>query len=183
MGRELARESRISGPSLIAEAEMPSHSAGGDATLEAGLTMTRWRSGLLWGYLGIIGCAFGARSARNLLERGRRGLVTLSYPDRLVSVPRGWSVLEASRAFHISHGSSCGGRARCSTCRIRITAGVEFCPPPNADERATWSTLKRNRTYALPASCGRATISRSFRWSVRTVRSTGRPFPRSTPIG
>jgi hypothetical protein len=38
MGRELARESRVSGPSLIAEAKMPSHSAGADATLEAGLT-------------------------------------------------------------------------------------------------------------------------------------------------
>src|SRR2546421_331359 len=49
MGRELARESRVSGPSLIVEAEMPSHSAGADATLKAGLTMTRWRSGLLWG--------------------------------------------------------------------------------------------------------------------------------------
>jgi adenylate cyclase len=104
--------------------------------------MARWRSSLLWGYLGIIGCAFGARTVRNLTERRQRGLVTLAYPDRLVKVPRGWSVLEASRAFHIRHASSCGGRARCSTCRIRITAGADSCPPPNAAERATLEHIK-----------------------------------------
>ncbi len=31
----------------------------------------------------------------------------------------------------------CGGRARCSTCRVRVTAGEEFCPPANTDEQAT----------------------------------------------
>lgn len=131
--------------------------------------MTRWRNGLLWGYLGIIGCAFGARSARTLVERGRRGLVTLSYPDRLVRVPRGWSVLEASRAFHISHGSSCGGRARCSTCRIRITAGVEFCPPPNADERATLEHIKAEPNVRLACQL-RPSNDISFIPLVRTDR-------------
>jgi adenylate cyclase len=149
MGRELARESRVSGSSLFAEAKMPSQLARAGATPEAVVTMTRWRGGLLWGYVGIIGCAFGARAARNLVERGRRDLMTVSYPDRLVRVPRGWSVLEASRAFHISHASSCGGRARCSTCRIRITAGAEFCPPPNADERRTLEHIKAEPNVRL----------------------------------
>jgi adenylate cyclase len=54
-----------------------------------------------------------------------------------VRVPRGWSVLEASRAFHIAHASMCGGRARCSTCRVRMAAGEEACPSAGADERAT----------------------------------------------
>jgi adenylate cyclase len=31
----------------------------------------------------------------------------------------------------------CGGRARCSTCRVRVTAGQEFCPPAANDEQAT----------------------------------------------
>jgi adenylate cyclase len=46
-------------------------------------------------------------------------------------------VLEASHAFHIAHLSSCGGHARCSTCRVRILAGGEACPPPGRDELAT----------------------------------------------
>ena len=52
-------------------------------------------------------------------------------------MPRGWTVLEASRSFHIPHASMCGGRARCSTCRVRVTAGEEFCPTAGSDERAT----------------------------------------------
>jgi adenylate cyclase len=140
MGRELAREGRIPGPSFVANATSPSSAT--EVRREAEITMSRWRNGLLWGYLGIIGFAFGARAARNQFERRSRGRVTISYPDRLVSVPRGWSVLEASRAFHIGHASICGGRARCSTCRIRITAGADACPPPNTDERATLERIK-----------------------------------------
>jgi adenylate cyclase len=54
-----------------------------------------------------------------------------------VRVPRGWSVLEASRSFHLPHASMCGGRARCSTCRVRVTAGKDVCPATGRDEQAT----------------------------------------------
>ena len=62
---------------------------------------------------------------------------SIGYPDRIVRVPRGWSVLEASRSHRIAHISMCGGRARCSTCRVRVVAGEEQCPPPAEDERRT----------------------------------------------
>jgi adenylate cyclase len=35
----------------------------------------------------------------------------------------------------------CGGRARCSTCRVRVTNGEEFCPPPANDEQATLTRI------------------------------------------
>ncbi len=89
------------------------------------------------GIFRIIGAAFIAREIRNLIERRRKRLVSLSYPGRIVRVPRGWSVLEASRSFHLPHAAMCGGRARCSTCRVRVTAGKEFCPPPANDEQRT----------------------------------------------
>ncbi|MDH8618482.1 2Fe-2S iron-sulfur cluster-binding protein, partial [Klebsiella pneumoniae] len=64
--------------------------------------------------------ALVARGVRALLER-RRGLVRLSYGNgKTVRIPVGLSVLEASTRFNIPHSSVCGGRARCSTCRIRI---------------------------------------------------------------
>ena len=49
-------------------------------------------------------------------------------------------MLEASRSFHLPHAAMCGGRARCSTCRVRVTAGQEFCPPAANDEL---NTLRR----------------------------------------
>lgn len=101
------------------------------------IALARWHNGLLIGYFAIIGATFGARAVRNALERGRKRLVSISYPGRTVRVPRGWSVLEASRGFHLPHASMCGGRARCSTCRVRVSAGEDVCPAAAPDERAT----------------------------------------------
>src|SRR6516162_3423213 len=102
--------------------------------------LARWHNGLLIGYFSIIGAVFGARAIRNLLEHSANRLISISYPGRTVRVPRGWSVLEASRGFHLPHASMCGGRARCSTCRVQVAAGEDRCPAAATDERAT---LKR----------------------------------------
>ena len=72
-------------------------------------------------YGAAIGLVFAARGVRTLRER-RRGMVTISYPNRQVRVPKGMSVLEASLRFKIPHASVCGGRARCSTCRVRVVS-------------------------------------------------------------
>ncbi|HEY7247422.1 MAG TPA: 2Fe-2S iron-sulfur cluster-binding protein [Xanthobacteraceae bacterium] len=99
--------------------------------------IAHWHNGLLIGYFSLIGAAFAARAVRNGLEHGQKRLISISYPGRNVRIPRGWSVLEASRSFHLPHASMCGGRARCSTCRVQITTGAEHCPPAAGDEQAT----------------------------------------------
>lgn len=76
---------------------------------------------------------FAARGARTLRER-RRGTLTVSYPHRQVRVPKGLSVLEASLRFNIPHASVCGGRARCSTCRVRIISDRSKLPRPSGRE-------------------------------------------------
>jgi adenylate cyclase len=48
--------------------------------------------------------------------------------------PGTMSVLDASRSAGIAHASVCGGRGRCSTCRVRLGPGGEHLPPPDADE-------------------------------------------------
>jgi adenylate cyclase len=48
-------------------------------------------------------------------------------------VPVGSTVLEASRSAGIPHASVCGGRGRCSTCRIRVS-GDPALPPPSPQE-------------------------------------------------
>jgi adenylate cyclase len=95
------------------------------------------RHGLLLLFGVLLGGVLAARAIRAWHER-RRGLsIALRYPDRVVHVPRGWSVLEASRANGIPHLSLCGGRARCSTCRIRVAGPPAHLPPRNADEART----------------------------------------------
>jgi adenylate cyclase len=82
-----------------------------------------------------------ARLMRRWFER-RRGLVKLTYPDRSVHVPRGTSVLEASLLYNIPHAHVCGGRGRCSTCRIRIVGGHSKVPIASDAERAVLDRVK-----------------------------------------
>lgn len=85
-------------------------------------------------YAALIALAFAARGVRAVLDR-RRGLIKLSYGDgRTIQVPVGLSVLEASTRFNIPHSSVCGGRARCSTCRIRIIGDCDALPRPSNRE-------------------------------------------------
>src|SRR5665213_1597136 len=85
-------------------------------------------------YLGLIGLVLLARGARALNER-RAGMITLSYGNgRTIRVPKGLSVLEASLRYNIPHASVCGGRARCSTCRIRVIGDCSALPEPSQRE-------------------------------------------------
>jgi adenylate cyclase len=86
------------------------------------------------GYLGLIGIVVLARAARALNER-RGGMISLSYGNgRTVRVPKGLSVLEASLRNNVPHASVCGGRARCSTCRIRVIGDHATLPEPSQRE-------------------------------------------------
>jgi adenylate cyclase len=89
---------------------------------------------LLIGYLALIALVLLAKGARALYER-RGGMITLSYGNgRSVRVPKGLSVLEASLRNNVPHASVCGGRARCSTCRIRIVGDHGKLPEPSVRE-------------------------------------------------
>jgi adenylate cyclase len=69
------------------------------------------------------------------LRAQQRKQITISYPDgHDVAVEPGLSVLDASRLLGIAHASICGGRGRCSTCRIRISEGADGQPGAGEDE-------------------------------------------------
>src|SRR3954452_8444926 len=88
----------------------------------------------LFGYFGLIGLVLLGRGVRALHER-RGGMISLSYGNgRTVRIPRGLSVLEASLRNNVPHASVCGGRARCSTCRIRIIGDHSDLPQPSQRE-------------------------------------------------
>ncbi|WP_198017255.1 adenylate/guanylate cyclase domain-containing protein [Methylocapsa acidiphila] len=88
-------------------------------------------------YLGLVGAVFAFQGAREWREK-RFGAVSIRYPGGVeVNAPRGFSILEASRWAGIAHMSMCGGRARCSTCRVLVLAGLDLLPSPNAAETRT----------------------------------------------
>ncbi len=106
-----------------------------------------------YGYLGLIGLALAARGIRALRER-RRGLIRLSYGNgRTIRVPIGLSVLEASTRFNIPHSSVCGGRARCSTCRIRIVGDCSDLPQPSNREAFVLERVGAGGDPAIRLAC------------------------------
>ena len=111
---------------------------------QVGLMKLPGAAGVAWVYgtaeairLGALGFAVGVlglRAARIAWER-RRGRFTVGYPNgRQVVVEAGTSVREASRIGGVPHASACGGRGRCSTCRVRIADGFERLPLPAPEE-------------------------------------------------
>ncbi|MFO1134254.1 MAG: 2Fe-2S iron-sulfur cluster-binding protein [Rhodoblastus sp.] len=111
--------------------------AGHGPSVETMAGVARWRDRTVDIYMALVACLFAARFLRWGYERLRGVTVEIAYPGARVRAPLGWSVLEASRANHIAHASACGGRARCSTCRVRVLKGQENCPPAGRNEILT----------------------------------------------
>ncbi|MEM9278206.1 MAG: adenylate/guanylate cyclase domain-containing protein [Pseudomonadota bacterium] len=64
-------------------------------------------------------------SYRNLGMSGRKKIKILP----------GASILDSVKSAGVQHASVCGGRGRCSTCRIRIDEGLEKLEPASESER------------------------------------------------
>ena len=98
-----------------------------------------------WSQAGLLVLVLALRIGRQLVAR-RANSLTITYPGgRKVTVAPGLSVLEASRSAGIPHASVCGGRGRCSTCRVRIAHGLEHLAPASEEEARV---LKRVGTPA-----------------------------------
>jgi adenylate cyclase len=98
-------------------------------------TLKAITDGLSWFFGGTVGAVLLARFIRHVWRR-RHGLLRIGYPDgRFVDVTPGTTVLEASRIAGIPHASVCGGRGRCSTCRVRVRTEIGSIDPPEPVEQ------------------------------------------------
>ena len=91
-----------------------------------------WRQGLELAFWALLAATLLARWLRTLLG----GTYQLRHASgRVVSAPIGRTILEAVRDAGLPHASVCGGRARCTTCRIRVVEGLASLAPPGRAER------------------------------------------------
>jgi adenylate cyclase len=99
-----------------------------------GATLAQLRATLVALPFALLAVTLVARIVREQLSR-RGSKIRIHYPGgRQVAVPVGWTVLEASRSARIPHLSVCGGRGRCSTCRIRVAGDLALQPPASQQE-------------------------------------------------
>lgn len=123
----LARQPELI-PRLMTETRAPS--------AEQMVTLAQLRNGFVTIAWALLAVTLAARIIREQLSR-RHLTIQIYYPDgRQVAVPGGWTVLEASRSARIPHLSVCGGRGRCSTCRIRVEGDLALQPAPAPQELA-----------------------------------------------
>jgi len=98
---------------------------------------------------GLILISLSIVLVRYLVRRFASG-ISVTYPGGLkIHVSPGPTLLEISRMMDIPHAAVCGGRARCSTCRVKIHDGGKNLDRPGAAERAVLSRIAAGENVRL----------------------------------
>ncbi len=84
---------------------------------------------------------FAGRGLRDWYHRSQRPPILAHASGCSMRILPGATVLETLRANGIAHASVCGGRARCTTCRIMVTKGLDDLPPPSTLEAKALSRI------------------------------------------
>jgi adenylate cyclase len=101
-----------------------------------GFAVTGW---LL--HLGLVSAAVAARSLRRVANRLRKPAMLTHPSGKVVPILPGATVLETLREHGIKHASVCGGRARCTTCRVQVTRGLDRLHAPTRAEAAALARI------------------------------------------
>lgn len=88
----------------------------------------------LWVIATLVALPFVTRGIRQFVSR-LRTRARITYPDgRRFRVPPGATVLEVLRENGVDYAAVCGGRGRCTTCRLRVVTGADHLPLPDGVE-------------------------------------------------
>ena len=91
---------------------------------------------------GLLILTLLARQIRRAV-RNRFGAYRLALPSgEVIAATIGTTMLEAIRAAGIPHAAVCGGRGRCTTCRVRVSTGLQTLLPPNDTELRALRLIK-----------------------------------------
>jgi adenylate cyclase len=93
-------------------------------------------------FAGLLSAIIGYIAFR-YVQRMAAPRITVRYVGGpTIQAVSGASLLEISRMNRIPHASVCGGRARCSTCRVRIDDTEAPLPPPSYAEAITLGSIQ-----------------------------------------
>lgn len=104
-------------------------------TAEHASLVSLYQTRFQWSLLFLIGALLTARGVRMYVRNRITGYRIRYAADRVLKPRAGATLLETIRAHGIPHASVCGGRGRCSTCRVKIRQGGDRLEPPTRKEQ------------------------------------------------
>lgn len=108
---------------------------------EAAESLGRFRTLVRLEYAILLAVAVGYIVLNRIL-RAAAPKVTVAYVGGpTIKAPEGATLLEISRGAKVPHASICGGRARCSTCRVRIEKASPPLPDATFPEAVTLASI------------------------------------------
>ncbi|MEO6408650.1 MAG: adenylate/guanylate cyclase domain-containing protein [Burkholderiaceae bacterium] len=135
-GREMARAN--ADPSALAALRTATRWP--DAAEAARLADWREASAAVFYAVALGAAGFGAL---RMLRQRRSMRIPVQYLDGpRVRSASGPTLLEVSRLNGIGHMSVCGGRGRCSTCRVRVLGDADGLSPVEETERRTLRSIR-----------------------------------------
>lgn len=101
------------------------------------------RDGWMIAYTAAVVAVLVARQLRLFVQRqGDNVYLTYKAGGKRIQVLPGATVLETLRSVGIPHASICGGRARCSTCRVKLVkSAADACAAPGPEEERVLKRL------------------------------------------
>ena len=108
-------------------------------------------------FASLIGAVLAGRGLR--LYRTFATRIRVTYPGHRMRARSRWgsAFWKAAASASVPHQSVCGGRGRCSTCRVRVIAGLSRSPPGEQSSPPCRGS-RPGRISGLHASCGRLII-------------------------
>ncbi|TGN13204.1 adenylate/guanylate cyclase domain-containing protein [Leptospira ilyithenensis] len=85
-----------------------------------------------------------------LRSQNKKKTIKVHYPNGKISiVSPGTTILEASKLAKLPHANVCGGRGRCSTCRVHIESGLEELDSPSEEEIVVLARISAPKSVRL----------------------------------
>ena len=93
------------------------------------------RDGLLYSFYGLLILILAARIFRAKTQNNSGSVTVKHINGRVLKGMPGQTILEIIRNHSIPHASLCGGRGRCTTCRVRVGEGCLELESPSPLEQ------------------------------------------------
>lgn len=116
-------------------------------------TVTDMRLGGFMIAVGLVVALFAAREVRRQFSRLTHAPELVFSDGRRLEMPSGATIQETLNINGIELAAVCGGRGRCTTCRVRIVDGLQKLPKPNATEAAALDRIDAHPSIRLACQC------------------------------